>query len=327
MNKKIIRLVVTCLLVAVRLASAQETKKIPRIGYLTAASRAANSGRFETFKQGLRELGYVEGKNLTIEPRFADYKSERLPALAAELVNLKVDVIVTGGRGATRPAKNATVAIPIVMTQDTDPVADGFIASLARPGGNVTGMSTLAPELSGKRLDILKEVLPKLARVAVFGITTSTSDAQALKEIELAARAAGIKLQFLKVPAPSELESAFRAAIKEHADAALMLDRVVFNSERNQLVVALALKHRLPAIYSGGSYVTDGGLMSYGPNIRDNDRRAATFVDKILKGTKPADLPVEQPIKFEFVINLKTAKQIGLTIPPEVLARANRVIR
>jgi putative tryptophan/tyrosine transport system substrate-binding protein len=268
----------------------------------------------------------VEGKNLFIDWRFAEYKLERLPALATELVNLKVDIIVTGGRGATRPAKNATASIPIVMTQDTDPVADGFVTSLARPGANITGLSTLAPELSGKRLDILREIVPKLSRVAVFGTTTNPSDLQASKEIARAAGAGGIKLQYLKVPAPKDIESAFRAATKERADAVLMLDRVVFNSNRSR-VVALAIKHRLPVIYSGSSYVTAGGLMSYAPNILENDRRAATYVDKILKGAKPADLPVEQPTRFEFVVNLKAAKQIGLTIPPNVLVRADRVIR
>jgi len=320
-------LLTTVLLTAASPAVSQQPTTIFRIGYLTAASRSANAARAEVFRQGLRKLDYVEGKNIVIESRFADYKPDRLPALAAELVNLNVDVIVTGGRGATRPAKQATALIPIVMTQDTDPVTDGFIATLARPGGNVTGLSTLAPELSGKRLETLQAVVPKLSRVAVLGITTNSSDAQASKEIELAARAAGIKLQFLKVAAPTEIESAFRAAIRERADTALMLDRVVFNSERNQVVVALAARHRLPAIYSSSGYVIDGGLMSYGVNRSELARRAATYVDKILKGAKPADLPVEQPTKFEFIINLKAAKQISLTIPPNVLARADRVIR
>jgi ABC-type uncharacterized transport system substrate-binding protein len=268
----------------------------------------------------------VEGKNLVIDWRFAEYKLERLPALATELVNLKIDIIVTGGRGATRPAKNATVSIPIVMTQDTDPVADGFVTSLARPGANITGLSTLAPELSGKRLDILREIVPKLPRVAVFGTTTNPSDVQVSHEIARAAGAGGIKLQYLEVPDPKDIESAFRAATKERADTVLMLDRVVFNSNRSR-VVALAIKHRLPVIYSGSSYVTAGGLMYYGADLADSYRRVAYFVDKILKGAKPADLPVEQPTKFEFIINLKAAKQIGLTIPPNILARADRIIR
>jgi ABC-type uncharacterized transport system substrate-binding protein len=319
-------LVGVVLLAVAVIAEAQQPTKIPRIGYLAIASSSAISARAEAFRQGLRELGYVEGKNLVIDWRFAEYKLERLPALATELVNLKVNIIVTGGRGATRPAKNATASIPIVMTQDTDPVADGFVTSLARPGGNITGLSTLAPELSGKRLDILREIVPKLSRVAVFGTTTNPSDLQTSKEIARAAGAGGIKLQYLKVPAPKDIESAFRAATKERADAVLMLDRVVFNSNRSW-VVALAIKYRLPVIYSGSSYVTAGGLMSYAPNILENDRRAATYVDKILKGITPADLPVEQPTKFEFVINLKAAKQIGLTIPPNVLARADKVIK
>jgi putative ABC transport system substrate-binding protein len=327
MNRKmVVCLVAATLLSAASFVEAQQVNKVPRIGYLTIASTSAISARAEAFRQGLRELGYVEGKNLVIDWRFAEYKLERLPALATELVNLKVDIIVTGGRGATRHAKNATASIPIVMTQDTDPVADGFVTSLARPGANITGLSTLAPELSGKRLELLREIVPKLSRVAVFGATTNLSDVQASKEIARAAGAGGIKLQYLKVPAPKDIESAFRAATKERADAVLMLDRVVFNSNRSR-VVALAIKHRLPVIYSGSSYVTAGGLMSYAPNILENDRRAAAYVDKILKGAKPADLPVEQPTKFEFIINLKAAKQIGLIIPPNVLARADKVIK
>jgi putative tryptophan/tyrosine transport system substrate-binding protein len=268
----------------------------------------------------------VEGKNIVIEWRFAEGKLDRLPALAAELVRLKIDVIVTGGLGSTRPANEATNTIPIVMTQDPDPVRDGFVASLARPGGNITGLSTLSPELSGKRLELLKEIVPKLSRVAVLGTSTNASTAQALRETELAAGALAVKLQYLDVRGPRDIEAAFRAASKERADAVLVLGGPVLASQRPQ-IVDLVVKSRLPAMYGSGVYVEAGGLMAYGVSGTDLARRAATFVDKILKGRKPADLPVEQPIKFELIINLKAAKQIGLTIPPEVLARADKVIK
>jgi putative ABC transport system substrate-binding protein len=307
-------------------ARAQQPKKIPRIGYLGASSASAASVRVEAFRQGLRELGYVEGKNIVIEYRFAEGKLDRLPALAAELVRLKVNVIVTGGSAPTRSAKEATVTIPIVMSSDSDPVGNGFVASLARPGGNITGLSTLAPELSGKRLELLKETVPKLSRVAVFGTSTQPGNAQLLKEVDLVATAFGVKLQYLDALDPKDIETAFRAASNGRADAVLVLQTPLFNSHRTQ-VVELAVKNRLPAIYYAAEWVEDGGLMAYGPNFTDSFRRAAMFVDKILKGRTPADLPVEQPMKFEFIINLKAAKQIGLTVPPNVLVRANRVIR
>ena len=269
----------------------------------------------------------MEGKNIVIEWRYAEGKLDRLPALAAELVRLKVDVIVTAGPAATRAAKEATSTIPIVMAQDTDPVGNGFVASLARPGGNITGLSTLAPELSGKRLELLKEIVPKLSRVAVFGTSTSPGNAQVLKEMELAAGAFGVKLQYLDVLDPKDIETAFRAASKGRADAVLMLVRAPSSLLTEHRLSELAVKSRLPVIYSRPEFVEAGGLMSYGVNITDLDRRAATYVDKILKGAKPADLPVEQPTKFEFIINLKAAKQIGLTIPPNVLARADKVIK
>jgi putative ABC transport system substrate-binding protein len=268
----------------------------------------------------------VEGKNIVIEYRFGEGKLDRLPAMVAELVRLKVDVIVTGGPSATRAAKEASATIPIVMATNTDPVGDGFVASLARPGGNITGLSTLAPEISGKRLEILKEVVPRLSRVVVFETSTTPGTAQSLKETELAAVAFGVKLNYLDIRAAKEIEEAFRVATKQHADAALMLDSAIFNSQRAQFV-ALAAKDRLPVIYHHSLFVEPGGLMSYGVNLTDLHRRAATYVDKILKGAKPADLAVEQPTKFELVINLKTAKQIGLAIPPNVLARADKVIR
>jgi putative tryptophan/tyrosine transport system substrate-binding protein len=308
-------------------ANAQQPAKVPRIGYLSVSSPSAMSTRIEAFRQGLRELRYVEGKNIVIEWRSAEGKRDRLPSLAAELVRLKVDIIVTAGPPATRSAKEATVAIPIVMAQDGDPVASGFVASLARPGGNITGLSNLAPELSGKRLELLKEIVPRLSRVAVLGNSTNPTNAQVLKQTELAAGTFGVRLQYLDVLDPKDIETAFRAASKERADAVLMMvSGGVVLSQLTQ-VVELAAKSRLPAMYIIREYVEAGGLMSYGVSLIDLDRRAATYVDKILKGAKPADLPVEQPMKFEFVINLKAAKQIGLTIPPNVLVRADKVIR
>ena len=301
--------------------SAQQPTQIPRIGYLSGGGT-----RIDAFRQGLRELGYVEGKNIIIEWRSAEGKLDHLPALAAELVRLKVDVIVTGGGRATRTAKEATNTIPIVMAQVPDPVGDGFVASLARPGGNITGLSALGPELSGKRLELLKETIPKLSRVAVLGTSTTPGNAQQLREVELAAEALKVKLQFLDVLDPKDIETAFRVASKGHAEGVLVLSASVFVSARTQ-VLDLAQKSRLPAIYYRPEFVEAGGLMSYGVNDTDLYRRAATYVDKILKGTKPADLPVEQPTKFEFIINLKAAKQIGLTIPPNVLARADKVIK
>ncbi|MDZ4347015.1 MAG: ABC transporter substrate-binding protein [Candidatus Binatia bacterium] len=327
MGKKLFSLALGAMLFALSIpAQAQQPTNIPRIGYLTTVSLSAISARIEAFRQGLRELGYVEGKNIVIEYRSAEGKPDRVPALAAELVRLKVDIIVTTGSAPTRAAKEATSTIPIVMTNDADPIATGFVASLARPGANITGLSTLAPQLSGKRLEILREVVPKLSRVAVFGTSTQPGHAQELREVELVAKAFGVKLQYLDVLEPNDIETAFRAATKGRAQAVLMLPGPVLISQRTQ-VVDLAVKNRLPAIYWRSDFVEAGGLMVYGVNLNDLDRRAATFVDKILKGRTPADLPVEQPMKFEFIINLKAAKQIGLTIPPNVLVRATRVIR
>src|SRR5882724_1871173 len=327
MRKNIFCLALCAMLFALCVsAHAQQPTKIPRIGFLITSSPAVIAPRMDAFQQGLRELGYVEGKNILIERRHAEGKLDRLPALAAELVRLNVDVIVTSGPTATRPAKEATSAIPIIMTFDDDPVGSGFVASLARPGGNVTGLSTLAPEISGKQLELLKEVVPRLGRVAVIGTSTRQGTAQSLKEMELAAGAFAIKVQYLNIQSPQDIETSFRAAGKERADALLVLQSPVFNSQRAQ-IADLALKSRLPATYPRREFVEDGGLVSYGVSISDLDRRAATYVDKILKGAKPAELPVEQPKKFEFVVNLKAAKQIGLTIPPNVLARADRVIK
>ena len=308
-------------------AEAQQPTKVPRIGWLTGATPSAQLARIEAFRQGLRELGYVEGKNIVIEWRSAEEKLDRLPALAAELVRLKVDIILTAGSSPTGAAKEATTTIPIVMAQDPDPVGSGFVASLARPGGNITGLSTLAPELSGKRLELLKEIVPRLSRVAVFGTSTQPGNAQSLKELELAAKAFGVKLQYLDVLSSKDIESAFRAASKGRADAVLMLlPGRVATSQRTE-IAELAVKNRLPAIYGGRAFAEAGGLISYGVNLNDLDRRAATYMDKILKGAKPADIPVEQPTKFELIINLKAAKQIGLTIPPNVLSRADKVIK
>jgi len=241
-------------------------------------------------------------------------------------VRLKVDVIVSGGSTATRPAKEATNTIPIVMAQDSDPVGSGFVASLARPGGNITGLATFAPDLSGKQLELLKEIVPKLSRVAVVGDSNEPGNAQALQEVELAAETFKVQLQYLDVLNLKDIEHSFQSASKQRAGAVLVLAGPVMAAHRTE-VVNLAAKNRLPAMYFRSDFVEDGGLMSYATNLIDLSRRAATYVDKILKGTKPADLPVEQPKKFELIINLKTAKQIGLTIPPNVLARADRVIK
>ena len=319
-------LLATLLSTAAQLAEAQPAAKIPRIGYLSAIPRSNNASRVESFLEGLRKLGYVEGKNLVIEWRFAEGNADRLPSLAAELVRLKVDVIVTAASPPTRAAKEATFTIPIVMAVDDDPVGSGYVASLARPGGNITGLATLSPEIAGKQLELLKETIPTLSRVAVLGTSTVPQYAVTVKEIELAAKALGVKALFLEVRNPKDIESVFRTASKERASAVVVLGSPVLRSEQKQ-VVDLALKYRLPAAYQRPDYIADGGFMTYGVNINDLFHRAATYVDKILKGAKPADLPVEQPMKFELVINLKTAKQIGLTVPPQVLARADKVIR
>ena len=320
----IVALVVTLAMCGAR-AEAQQPKKIPRIGYL-GASFLSSAERVKAFRQGLRELGYVEGKNIVIEYRYTEEKLDSEPALAAELARLKVDIIVTAGAGSTRAAKEATSTIPIVMSQDPDPVGNGFVASLARPGGNITGLSSLGADLAGKRLELLKEILPKLSRVAVFGTSTNPGTVPALRETELAAGPFKVQLQFLDVLSSKDIESAFRAAGKGRADAVLVLNSPVAASRRKE-IAELAVKSRLPAFYNRSEYVEDGGLMSYGVSFTDLGHRAATYVDKILKGAKPADIPVEQPKKFEFSINLKAAKQIGLTIPPNVLARADKVIK
>ena len=304
-------------------AQAQQPKKIQRIGFLSSGSL----GSFVAFRQGLRDLGYVEGKNLIIEYQKSEGNFTRAQARAAELVRLKVDVIVTSGATDTRAAKEATTTIPIVFLQDPDPIGNGFVTSLARPGGNITGLSSLGADLSGKRLELLKEVLPKLSRVAVLGNSANTGNGIQLRETERAAEAFRMQLQYLDVLSAKDIETAFREASKERADAVFVLGFPGPLSDRT-LLAQHAVKSRLPAIYPQINYVEEaGGLMSYGTSFADLELRAATYVDKILKGAKPGELPVEQPKKFEFVINLKAAKQIGLTIPPNVLARADKVIK
>ena len=327
MDKKVFHLALCAMLVALCIpAEAQQPTKVPRIGFLAATKPAAVAARVAAFRQGLRELGYAEGKNIVVDYRYAEGNADRERELAAELVRLKVDVIVTTGPTVTRTAKESTATIPIVFAEDGDPVASGFAASLARPGGNITGLSAEYPEISGKQLELLKEIVPRLSRVAVLGNSTQPGNPQELREVELAAKAFGVKLQYLDVLSPKDIETAFRAANKGHADAVLVLASQLVTSHPKQFV-ELAAKSRLPATYWSPEFVEAGGLMAYSVNITDLFRRAATYVDKILKGAKPADLPVEQPIKFEFIVNLKAAKQIGLTIPPNVLARADRVIR
>jgi putative ABC transport system substrate-binding protein len=307
-------------------AQAQQANKVPRIGYLVAGYRSDILARTDAFRHSLRELGYAEGKNIVIEERYAEGKIDRLSPLAAELVQLNVKVIVAAGPQTTRRAKEATSTIPIVMGFHNDPIGAGMVASLRRPGGNVTGLSTLAPEISGKQLELLKEIVPKLSRVAVLGTSTMPGNPQVLTETERAAIALGVQHLYVDVRSAEDIETAFRKASNDHADAVLALPSFLLTSQRKQLV-NLALKTRLPSIYDRQEFVEDGGLMSYSVSSTDLFRRAAIYVDKILKGAKPGDLPVEQPTKFEFVINLKAAKQIGLTIPPNVLARADRVIR
>jgi ABC-type uncharacterized transport system substrate-binding protein len=327
MNRKITVLTLSTLLLALSIpAEAQQPAKVPRIGVLAGGSASSDSARIEALRRGLRELGYVEGKNIVIESEYAGGKTDRLSELAAALVRLKVEVIVTAGPAATRAAKQATTTIPIVMAQDADPVGSGFVASLARPGGNITGLSRLSPELSGKQLELLKETVPTLSHLAVFENSTQPGNRQSLTEVEMAAGALGVQLQYLNIGSRNDIETAFRAASKARANGILVLSSPVLFSQRTE-VIELAAKNRFPAIYFALEFAEDGGLMSYGPSITDLFRRAATYVDKILKGAKPADLPVEQPMKFELVINLKAAKQIGLTIPPNVLARADRVIK
>ncbi len=323
-KKTFVWLLATAFLTSTALAQAQPAKKVPRIGFLIAASRSFFAARLEGFREGLRNLGYVEGKNIVIEYRYAEGNLDRLPELAAELISLKVDLIVAPGP-AGLIAKKATKTIPIVFAAVQDPVAVGLVDSLALPGGNVTGLSSLAPELGGKRLELLKEVLPKITRVALLW-GTSPEAQLTTKNTKEAARALGLKLQSLELRDSKDLDGAFQATTKERAQALLTSPGAIVNSQQAR-VIEFAAKKRLPAMYAVPEFVDAGGLMSYAPSLTEQFRQAATYVDKILKGRNPADLPVEQPMKFEFIVNLKAAKQIGLTIPPNVLVRADRVIR
>jgi putative ABC transport system substrate-binding protein len=306
-------------------AEAQQAEKTPRIGILVGGSASSDSGRIEAFRQGLRELGYVEGKTIVLELRFADGNPERLNGLAATLVRLKVDVIVAAGPNATRSAKEATTTIPIVMAQVNDPVGARFAASLARPGGTITGLATMTPEIIGKQLELLRQVVPRLARVAVLENPTQPGREEMLREMERAAASLRVQLQYLDVVSRTDIETSLRTARKQRADAVLVLSSPVLFSQRKQ-IANLAIQNRLPTISPWPEFVDDGGLITYSANFKDLFRRAATFVDKILKGAKPGDLPVEQPTTFELLINLKTAKALGLTIPPSVLGRADQII-
>jgi len=306
-------------------AAAQSAENVPRIGVLVGGSASSDSARIEAFRHGLRDLGYVEGKNIVLEFRYADGNPDRLMELAASLVRLKVAVIVAAGPTATRSAKEATTTIPVVMAQVNDPIDAGFVTSLARPGVTITGLSTMSPEISGKQVELLRQVVPRLSRVAVLRPSAQPGDTQVLRETKLAAESIRVQLQYLDIVSPGDIETSFRAARKERADAVLTLSSPVLFAQRKQ-IADLALKSRLPTISSWPEFVEDGGLMTYSPNLKDLFQRAATYVDKILKGAKPGDLPVEQPTKFELLINLRTAKALGLTIPPSVLGRADQVI-
>ena len=307
-------------------ASPQTPAKVYRIGVLETVSAANNAANLDALRQGLKELGYVEGRNLTIEYRSADGLSERFTALASELVGLSVDLIVTRGTPATIAAKNITQTIPIVMAAVGDPVDSGLVISLARPGGNVTGLSSVTTEMDAKRLALLREVVPALSRVGLLLDGGSSTNQLQLKVIAAAAQSLGVERQLLDVGKPVDLAPAFDAAIRQRVDGLVVWQDVILQQNRT-LIAELAAKHRLPAIYRSMEFIDAGGLMAYGPSYPDLYRRAANYADKILKGAKPADLPVEQPRKFELVINLKTAKALGLTIPQSVLARADEVIQ
>jgi putative ABC transport system substrate-binding protein len=311
-------------------AHAQQPKKVPRIGYVSGAgagdSRTPTRG-IETFRQALRDFGYIEGKNIIVEHRYAEGKTDRIPSLTAELVQLKVDVLVSPVTTAIRAAKESTKTIPIVMVIPSDPVATGLVDSLAHPGGNITGVTRLTRDLSGKRLELLKDAIPDVTRVAVLWDANGEGPKISFKEYETTARALKIQIQSFRVRGPNpDFEGAFRDAARAHADALITIHNSLIVRYPKR-IADLAIKNRLPSMSERNDMVEAGGLVSYGTNEAENYRRAAVYVDKILKGAKPGDLPVEQPTKFEFVVNLKTAKQIGLTIPPNVLARADKVIR
>jgi putative ABC transport system substrate-binding protein len=318
--------VIVFFVLAGALAQAQRQKKTARIGFLAINSASSTTAHAEAFRQGLRQVGYVEGQNIIVEWRYADGKSDRLPGLAAELLGLKVDVIVTGATAPTRALKQATNTIPIVIATHNDPVGAGLVASLAHPGGNVTGLSNIQIELSGKRLELLKEIVPKLSRVAILRIPSVPATPPQMKEMELAAHSLGIKLQSADWETLEDLENTFSTMMKRQPDALITFSGPRFGLYRTR-IIELAAENRLPTMYPDTIYADGGGLVSYGVNTADLYRRAAVYVDKILKGAKPAELPVEQPTKFELVINLKTANKIDLRIPPNMLARADKVIR
>jgi putative ABC transport system substrate-binding protein len=317
----------TVLFAQVLAAEAQPGGTVARIGWLNAGSASVNRGTLDAFRQGLRELGYVEGRDVLVEERWADNAPDRLPALAADLVRRQVDVIVTGGDGPVRAAMQATETIPIVMGVSGDPVRAGFVASLARPTANVTGLAALSPELSAKQLELLREAVPRLSRVAVLWNATNPVKALDFEETERAARSLGLSLQSAEVRSARDLDVAFDVVARRPVNAVLVLiDELLNQPENVKRIAALALNHRLPSISLDRPYVEAGGLLSYGPNVRELFHRAASYVDRILKGAKPANLPVEQPTKFELAINMKTAKALGLTIPPPFLLRVDRVI-
>jgi len=321
--------VVAFLLLAVSLgtAAAESLEKAPRVGYISPGSSSdpVRLRRFEAFRQGLRELGYVEGQNIVLEPRWAEGQYARYPALAADLVRLKAGVIVTVGGTVTRAAKQVTRTTPIVMSVVVDPVGSGLVPSLARPGGNLTGTSIMATELIGKQFELLREVVPKVSRMTLLWNPTNPSHAPSISHVQAAARSLGMQLQLLEGRDPQEIDRAFAAMTREQAGALVVLPDAIFTNQVRQ-IAELAVQRRLPSIYGTIEYAEAGGFMVYSTNLLDLERRAATFVDKILKGAKPGDLPIEQPTKFEMVINLKTAKALGLTIPPSLLLRADRVI-
>ena len=301
---------------------AQQPTKVPRIGFLALGAGTGSA----PMQRRMEELGYVQGKNILFEYRSAERKLDRLPALAAELVGLDVDLIVAVATPAALAAKHATTKIPIVMVDTGDPVGTGLVPDLARPRGNITGLATLSPELSGKRVELLKEVVPSASRIAILFNPVSRTNPLQMKHVQSAAQALAVDIQIFELAKSEDFEPAFAAMVRQRMNAFMVLPDPVFNAQRS-FIVALAAKHKLPGIYDRRAYTDVGGLMAYGPNFSDLLHRAAIYVDKILKGAKPADLPVEQPTKFELVINLKSAKQIGLTIPPNVLARADRVIK
>lgn len=308
------------------MVEAQQPPKIAKIGWLESGTAVRGTRLGEIFVRRLADLGYVEGKNIAFEYRSADNKLDRLPALAEELVRLNVDVLVTGASPAAIAAKNATKSIPIVFTILADPIVEGLIESLAHPGGNITGLTNIAAELGGKRLELLKETVPKLSRVAVLWDPKNSGSAQAWKDLQQPAKALGLQLHSMEVSSADKFEAAFKDAVKARSGALAVTPVILATTNRKQ-VVELAAKHHLPAIYSRELFVESGGLMSYGADLDDHYMRAALYVDKILRGTKPADLPVEQPTKFELLINLKTAKTLGLTLPPMVLMRATKVVK